>query len=200
MSNHGSDIVAREALKEQLRTARAALDAERQRAEVWSHALQSLTPGGSEYVDDPERCVAFLRDKFDSLHDIILKQQNALAEARAELNPVFSDETLIGAIRNLQQAHISERGNAETLERIVNIVQTKLRVESAGEQGRNLVEAITDLEMANADKSKREPCCVCPDYKHRAASGNEPPHCDGCCNADERCIHAYQPNPSTNAS
>ena len=28
----------------------------------WSLALQSLTPGGSEYVDDPERCVQAVKD------------------------------------------------------------------------------------------------------------------------------------------
>lgn len=38
------------------------------------------------------------------------------AAARAELAPRCADETLLGAIRNLKQAHISERDNAAQLE------------------------------------------------------------------------------------
>ena len=35
-----------------------------------------------------------------------------IVEARNLLNPVCEDETLCGAIRNLQQAHVTERDNA----------------------------------------------------------------------------------------
>ena len=42
--------------------------------------------------------------------------ERELAEARALLAPVCADETLLGAIRNLQQAHLSEKGNAEQAE------------------------------------------------------------------------------------
>lgn len=31
-------------------------------------ALEGLTPGGSEFHKDPERCVAYVRDRFDSGH------------------------------------------------------------------------------------------------------------------------------------
>lgn len=31
-------------------------------------ALQSLTPGGSEYVHNPDRCVEFVRDQKAALH------------------------------------------------------------------------------------------------------------------------------------
>lgn len=48
----------------------------------WSLALQSLTPGGSEYVDDPARCVAFVRDTRTSQHETIKRQQKQLNELR----------------------------------------------------------------------------------------------------------------------
>lgn len=56
----------------------ATLDAEQQRAEKWSLALQSLTPGGSEYVDDPERCVAFVRETRERQHATILNLKQRL--------------------------------------------------------------------------------------------------------------------------
>jgi len=30
--------------------------------------LLSLTPGGSEFVNDPERCCGFVKDRMDFLH------------------------------------------------------------------------------------------------------------------------------------
>ena len=39
---------------------------------AWSLALQSLTPGGSEYVDDPPRCVAYVREARESQHRVLL--------------------------------------------------------------------------------------------------------------------------------
>jgi len=32
-------------------------------------ALESLTPGGSEYFRDPARCVSTVRDRFNSCHE-----------------------------------------------------------------------------------------------------------------------------------
>lgn len=37
----------------------------------WALALQELTPGGSEYVDDPKRCVTYVRDTRSSLLDVM---------------------------------------------------------------------------------------------------------------------------------
>lgn len=36
-------------------------------------ALQSLTPGGSEYVGDPDRCVAFAKEQIQKGRDARLK-------------------------------------------------------------------------------------------------------------------------------
>jgi hypothetical protein len=46
----------------------------------------------------------------------VVRLEAELAEARRILNPTCAQETLIGAIRNLQQAHLSEKGNAELFE------------------------------------------------------------------------------------
>jgi hypothetical protein len=40
---------------------------------AWSLALQSLTPGGSEYADDPDACVKFVRETREAQHATILK-------------------------------------------------------------------------------------------------------------------------------
>lgn len=36
-----------------------------ERCQQLDMALQSLTPGGSEYVGDPDRCIAVVKDKID---------------------------------------------------------------------------------------------------------------------------------------
>ena len=51
----------------------ATITAQAKQLASWSLALQSLTPGGSEYVDDPERCVRFVRETRESQHAMIAK-------------------------------------------------------------------------------------------------------------------------------
>lgn len=46
--------------------------------------LEGLTPGGSEYVDDPERCAMVIRDRFAG-PITILKRQKAKLQAGAEM-------------------------------------------------------------------------------------------------------------------
>lgn len=41
-------------------------------AKVLDMALQSLTPGGSEYVNDPKRCVEYCREVRETQHQLIL--------------------------------------------------------------------------------------------------------------------------------
>lgn len=57
--------------------------------------FQSLTPGGSEFVNDPERCIKFAKDVQTSQHNIIKKWVKAekkavarIAELEAELAEV----------------------------------------------------------------------------------------------------------------
>jgi hypothetical protein len=52
-------------------------------------------------------------DTLSASHEALTQE---LAQARTVLNPNCAEETLVGAIRNLQQAHLSEKGNAEAAE------------------------------------------------------------------------------------
>lgn len=59
-------------------------------------ALQSLTPGGSEFVRDPERCVAYVKDLFHSGHEakkdcVRLRSQRDELAAHLQGVLVFSD-------------------------------------------------------------------------------------------------------------
>ena len=45
-------------------------------------ALESLTPNGSEFVNDPERCVEFVRDRLAFLVQIAKERNMAQQEAR----------------------------------------------------------------------------------------------------------------------
>lgn len=56
----------------------------------WSLALQSLTPGGSEYVDDPERCVSYIRETRDCQHQTIVRKVREI-QRQATLIEKFRD-------------------------------------------------------------------------------------------------------------
>jgi hypothetical protein len=61
----------------------------------------------------------------DTLRSSIAEREAEIAQAMAALNPANSEESLIGAIRNLQQAHLSEAGNVETVESILAGVEAE---------------------------------------------------------------------------
>ena len=61
----------------------------RSRLQEAEAALQSLTPGGSEFVNDPWRCVKFARDARDIEHAALMKKHARLQEA----------EKVVGAAR-----------------------------------------------------------------------------------------------------
>ncbi len=48
--------------------------------------FQSLTPGGSEFVNNPKRCVDWIRDQVDSQHRLLMRalHRKKAAEARVE--------------------------------------------------------------------------------------------------------------------
>lgn len=48
-------------------------------------ALESLTPGGSEYVNDVERCVAFVRGSRESLMRVLVKTKQEMNDLKDEL-------------------------------------------------------------------------------------------------------------------
>jgi hypothetical protein len=49
-------------------------------------ALENLTPGGSEYVNDAPRCVDFIRQRQASQHQVILSQGRQLRAIRCFIN------------------------------------------------------------------------------------------------------------------
>ena len=51
--------------------------------------LESLTPSGSEFVNEPERCAQFLRDTRESQHRMIIRltmERNALRKQLEDSN------------------------------------------------------------------------------------------------------------------
>jgi hypothetical protein len=44
----------------------------------YKRALEGLTPGGSEFVNDPERCAEFVRDKHTRMHHMLVLARQAL--------------------------------------------------------------------------------------------------------------------------
>jgi hypothetical protein len=45
------------------------LRAERKLSARWKKAIEGLTPSGSEFVDDPETCAAYIRERWTSSHE-----------------------------------------------------------------------------------------------------------------------------------
>lgn len=54
-------------------------------------ALQSLTPGGSEYVNDPARCVRLARYRQEALHE----ERAELARVRADRDQLLAAATAV---------------------------------------------------------------------------------------------------------
>ena len=57
---------------------------ENKRLWEWVKALMSLTLGGSEYMDDPARCVAFIRRKEEGLNKAMKRFKDRADKARQE--------------------------------------------------------------------------------------------------------------------
>jgi hypothetical protein len=54
----------------------------------WKRALHSLTPGGSEFANDPDACVNFVKNVRTSQHNYILKLKKENDELRRVSQPV----------------------------------------------------------------------------------------------------------------
>jgi len=63
---------------------RRQLAAEKERADERELALQSLTPGGSEFINDPQRCVEHVRGVNSVRHRLLLKYKKRSDEAERE--------------------------------------------------------------------------------------------------------------------
>lgn len=58
---------------------------------VAMRALENLTPNGSEFVNDPERCVEFIRRHSQSQHRMIVAQQLELKSLRERVKQLNGD-------------------------------------------------------------------------------------------------------------
>ncbi len=56
-------------------------------------ALESLTPNGSEFVNDPEACAAFVKDRLDFVIKLA-KESNALRKALENIGNLTGAPTL----------------------------------------------------------------------------------------------------------
>ena len=65
----------------------------------WKAALEGLTPSGSEFVDDPETCRRFVKDRLDSDHRMLmdsLRRRKAIEAALANIaGEVEEDGTVL---------------------------------------------------------------------------------------------------------
>jgi len=75
-------LAAAERIIVDLETELTACQAELARAHI---ALCSLTPGGSEYANDPDACVAYVRKVREDQHDTIIVAKRELARERERL-------------------------------------------------------------------------------------------------------------------
>ena len=66
-------------------------------AREWSLALQSLTPGGSEFASDPEACVEFIRIErrrdWDRIKELITKNRELELKNQNLTREVMSDHS-----------------------------------------------------------------------------------------------------------
>lgn len=46
----------------------------------YKRALEGLTPGGSEFIDDPERCAAVIVSTRDSLMNLLVEKTKRIKE------------------------------------------------------------------------------------------------------------------------
>ena len=71
--------------------------------------LEGLTPGGSEYVNDPERCAAYIQSvKHDCVeaNKQVVRQRRTLDEAKAALHAAYEE---------LSQKEVDRACRVETL-------------------------------------------------------------------------------------
>jgi len=122
------------------------------KAEVAKQDLlfQSLTPGGSEYVGDPERCVAYAKDVIRSRYECIVTLAKRAKKAEAEIrrfeeeNADLREDASI-AVRTLNDLGISRasyKTDAEILRAKVAELQTRLTRCAAGPWNNNMSECI----------------------------------------------------------
>lgn len=88
--------IKRDAWEQAWQNANQERDAANARIAEWKRAIEALTPGGSEYVDDPERCAATIQRTRDIQMSVLRKQAKQIKELEAQ-NAELS-AALLGAV------------------------------------------------------------------------------------------------------
>lgn len=91
---------------ERLRARVAELEAEKK---TWKNALEELTPGGSEFVDNPKRCADFVRAKIETMWKVIASRAAELEAERDEQNAVLREATQKLVELNVKNAVLKEK-------------------------------------------------------------------------------------------
>lgn len=160
--------------KERCEAAERKCDALKQRVVRWQRAIEGLTPGGSEFADDPERCAAFVRR---NSYMEMFKQNKDLKQRVERLEMALQD------IANMP----SREGRAMP-RRIANEALAQ--------------SATTPSPTKPADQSAQEPlrhCGVCNDTGHyldyeMAGIGGDPNFPTPCrCDAGKRWAEQQEP-------
>ena len=85
----------------------------------WKRAIEGLTPSGSEFVDDPENCAAYIRSTY-SPKETFLKLRAENDKLRAINSDVlealkFADDVLDNIFEAIHKGQITLTGNAQVL-------------------------------------------------------------------------------------
>jgi hypothetical protein len=123
---------------------------------LWSFTSASPDRGG------------FGPNDIDNVADLLDSQAARLTEVTAErdealrvLNPTCAEETLVGAIRNLQQVALSEKGNAETAEQAHADLRARLE---------QLENALRQVDSMNEHRGMGEHCTCSQHERHAIVS------------------------------
>lgn len=71
---------------------------------LYEKAITSLTPGGSEFVNDPEYCAKYVKDNQDSLKIMLVNQAKEKKKLKKER------DLLIEALENMVNSYEKSRG------------------------------------------------------------------------------------------
>jgi hypothetical protein len=108
----------------------AKLEQAEQERDTWKKSFHSVTPGGSEYTNDPQACVDFVRKSRSDQHEAILKFKQERDQFHLDRQDMIGErDELLKEKCQLQQDHAEEVTN---LQRHIQALQ-KLDTERAVE-------------------------------------------------------------------
>jgi hypothetical protein len=97
-------------LREDLEKRTAELEAAKQ----WKLQLCNLTPGGSEFADDPAYCAEWVRKSRENQHNVILDKYREAKALKAELERVRGERDALREQNRVLRSAIDEYAKAKT--------------------------------------------------------------------------------------